>query len=287
MKITGTTKIYGIFGYPVKHTASPAMQNAAFEYLGLDCVYVPFEVAPEKLSDAVSALRTLGVRGVNVTIPHKETIIPFLDELSDEASSIGAVNTVINNDGRLTGYNTDGLGFIRSLENTGRNKVKGKKMVLFGAGGAGRAVGIQSLRCGVPEVVVIDLLDEKARALASFINSKISGDRAKAVSCHDNVLKDMIADADIVVNASPCGMKKDDTIPFDISTLKRGKTVYDLVYSPPETKLLKAAAKKGCKTFNGLGMLLHQGCRAFEIWTGKKAPVKVMEKALRKQVYGR
>jgi shikimate dehydrogenase len=285
MKITGTTKIYGIFGCPVTHTASPAMHNAAFAKLGLDCAYCPFEVAPEKIAHAAEGIRAMKLQGVNITVPHKEKILKSLDELSPEAAVIGAVNTIVNKNGKLIGYNTDGVGFLRSLEKDGRVQIKGKKMVLFGAGGAGRAVAIQSLLVGLKDVVIVDVIDKKARDLAKHINSKIRGLRARTIPAVTDIINEVIPFADIIVHATPIGMKPADPLPFDTSCLHKGQIVYDLIYNPPQTKLLRTARKKGCRTFNGLGMLLHQGCKAFEIWTGVAAPVAVMDKALKRQVY--
>lgn len=285
MTITGKTQIYGIFGCPVTHTASPAMHNAAFLKLGLDCAYIPFEVAPEKLAHAVEGIRALKLQGVNITVPHKEKVLKSLDELSPEAAIIGAVNTIVNKNGKLIGYNTDGIGFLRSFEKDGRQQVKGKKMVLFGAGGAGRAVAIQSLLVGLKDVVIVDVLEKKARDLSRHINGKIRGLRSRMIPAVTDIINEVIPFADIIVHATPVGMKPGDPLPFDTSCLRKGQVVFDLIYNPPETKLLCAARKKGCRTFNGLGMLLHQGCKAFEIWTGMSAPVAVMEKALRRQVY--
>ncbi|HRZ86640.1 MAG TPA: shikimate dehydrogenase [bacterium] len=287
MNITGKTHIYGIFGYPVAHTASPAMHNAAFGHLGLDCAYLPFEVAPAKLGDAVKGLRAFGIRGVNVTVPHKETVIPFLDEVTREAKVIGAVNTVVNNGGRLTGHNTDGAGFLRSLKEECRFDLKGKRMVLVGAGGAGRAVAIQSLLSGLKQALIVDIDRKKCRVLTAYINKTVRPESAVFAAPGDRGLDEVVAACDIVVQATPCGMKSADPLPLDPSLLRKGQLVYDLVYNPPGTKLLKAAARKGCAVSNGLGMLLYQGCIAFEIWTGKKAPVAVMKKALARHVYGR
>ncbi|MDP8263057.1 MAG: shikimate dehydrogenase [Candidatus Ancaeobacter aquaticus] len=285
MGISGKTKIYGIFGYPVKHTASPAMHNAAFTELGLDAVYVPFEVPTTDLSVATRSLRALGVSGINVTVPHKEKIIPYLDSLSKEAKLIGAVNTIVNKKGKLIGYNTDGAGFVRSLAQDAGCSVKGKKMVLFGAGGAGRAVAIQSLLKGVSQIVIVDVAEKKAKNLARYINRSVKGNKVKAISHKDSALKNIVSQADVAVNASPCGMHAKDPLPFDLSAITKKTVVYDLIYNPSETRLLKSAKKKGCITVNGMGMLLNQGCEAFEIWTGKKAPVTIMKKALKSCIY--
>ena len=271
MKITGKTRITGIFGWPVRHTLSPAMQNAAFEELDFDAVYIPFEIAPARLKEAVSALRNLEIIGVNVTIPHKEKVIPFLDKVDPLAKRIGSVNTIKNNNGKLSGYNTDGLGFLKDVRSKGFNP-KGKTAILVGAGGAGKAVAETLSWAGAKKIFVTDKFEAQAKKLAGKVK--------KASFVPFKKWKNEAKYSDILINATPVGMKKDDPTMIEPVFLKKGLFVYDLVYNR-KTRLIQDAKKKGLKAFNGLGMLLNQGTAAFEIWTGRKAPVKIMEKALR------
>jgi shikimate dehydrogenase len=282
--ISGKTKIFGLFGCPVEHTFSPAMHNAAFEAIGLDACYAPFPVSPEKLHDAVRAIAALGLCGVNVTVPHKEKVIAALDELSEEARMIGAVNAIEVRDGKLIGHNTDGRGFIRSLRDDAGFKARGKRIVLVGAGGAARAVGFCLALAGAKEIVVYDLDGVKAAALADDIRVKTKV-AVRAIG-HGSVAE-AAADADCLINATPLGMKKTDPSPIDRSLIGKGMLVCDLVYNPPETKLLKEAKARGANCLSGSGMLLFQGVIAFELWTGKKAPVAVMKKALLRQIAAR
>lgn len=273
MQITGSTRITGLFGYPVFHTVSPGMQNAAFRYLGLDIIYLPFSVHPADLGCAVKSLAALGFIGINVTVPHKQTIIKYLDEIADSAKMIGAVNTVLVKGKRLIGYNTDGVGFVESLRRDYKYKLNGKTMFLLGAGGAGRAVAIQGALSGLKKVYISDTIQARAENLISNVP------KCKAILITDKQrIKDAINDSDIIVNATPVGLHKEDPISIPKEFIPMNKLVYDLIYNPKKTKLLKEV--KGCRTVNGLGMLLHQGARAFEIWTGKKAPVKIMRRAI-------
>ena len=269
MIITGRTRTIGIFGYPVEHTLSPAMHNAAFEHLGLDYCYLPFQVRPDALQQAIEGLRALSLAGVNITVPHKEAVIPFLDELSDEADFIGAVNAVVNKDGRLTGYNTDGRGFMLSLAARGI-EVSGKKILMVGAGGAARAVSYY-LSDKAEKLVICNRGGEKLRRLVDDL-SKIR----ENVSAMDKLCG--IEQFDVIVNATSLGLNPDDPVPFDLAPLTGKHVVCDLIYR--ETPLLTAAKRQGCTTVDGLGMLLYQGVLAFELWTSATAPVEVMKKAL-------
>lgn len=269
MKITGRTKITGLYGYPVEHTLSPLMHNAAFEHLGLDYCYLPFSVHPDSLKTAVGAIRALNLAGVNVTIPHKESVIPYLDNVNEEALFIGAVNTIINQGGKLTGYNTDGRGFMRSLT---ENNISpdNKKMLIIGAGGASRAIGYY--------------LSEKAEKLYLFDTDKMKLEKlASDLSEIRNniIILDKIArleDFDLLINATPLGLKSTDPLPLDVSGLSPHQTICDLIYK--KTPLLSQSKGKGCKTIDGLGMLLWQGVLAFELWTGTPPPVEIMRSAL-------
>lgn len=269
MRISGKTKVLGLIGYPVEHSLSPSMHNAAFEHLGLDCCYVTFSVRPELLGDAVKAIRALNLRGVNVTVPHKEKVIPLLDVVDEEASFIGAVNTILNDNGTLKGFNTDGRGFMESLKNAGID-VSNKRITIIGAGGASRAIGFYLCK-EAERLSITDIDNEKANRLVNDL---------KRVKDNVSVIARItdLKDTDIIINATPLGLRDTDPCPIDVTMLTSDKTVCDLIYK--DTFLLRSARQQGCRTINGLGMLLYQGVLAFEIWTGMKAPVEVMREAL-------
>jgi shikimate dehydrogenase len=245
------------------------MHNAAFRHLGLNYCYLPFQVHPDNLEKAVEAVRALTMAGVNVTVPHKESVIPFLDAVNEEALFIGAVNTIVNEAGKLTGFNTDGRGFILSLEESAI-AVGGKTALVVGCGGASRAIGYY--------------LSEKAEKLSLFDID--AGKRENLVSDLSAIRSNVeslgqisdIGGFDIIINATPLGLKPGDPEPFDTSLLHREQTVCDLIYR--KTRLLEKAAEKGCRTLDGLGMLLWQGALAFELWTSVAPPVNVMRDAL-------
>jgi shikimate dehydrogenase len=280
MLISGKTKLYGIFGYPVEHTFSPGMHNAAFKKIGLDACYIPFAVHPDRLGDAVRSLLPLGLCGLNVTVPHKEKVIPYLDELSEEARHIGAVNTIQIKDDKLIGHNTDGRGFLRSLREQAKFNPRGKTFLFIGSGGAARAVGFSLALAGAKKIVFRDLDERKAGILARDIADKTGAD-VEAIGAES--LAAYAADAHCLINATPLGLKKSDPLPLLKEHIQPRHLVCDLVYNPPETAFLRAAKERKAKQFAGLGMLLFQGVIAFEIWTGKKAPVAVMRAALSRQ----
>ncbi|MFH0807215.1 MAG: shikimate dehydrogenase [Elusimicrobiota bacterium] len=274
MNVSGSTRVTGIFGYPVKHTLSPAMHNAAFQALRLNFVYLPFEVKPENLRSCVNAIRSFGFAGVNITIPYKEKVIACMDELDPLAKTIGSVNTIVNHNGKLTGYNTDGSGFLKDLKKHGVN-VRNKKVILLGAGGAGRAVASVLSRSGISRIYITDSNEMQAEKLRKII--------PKSEYIKIEKWKDKISCSDILINATPVGMHPGGQAPANAEDLKKDLFVYDLVYNR-RTELLREAEKAGAKFCGGLGMLLSQGMLAFELWTGKKAPLNVMKKALLKTI---
>jgi shikimate dehydrogenase len=273
------TEVVGLFGYPVEHSLSPIMHNTAFSELGINYFYLPFEVKPEELSSAITAIKALNLRGVNLTIPHKESAISHLDMISKEAELIGAVNTIKNEGGKLIGYNTDGRGFIRSLKEEGF-QLQGKNVLVIGAGGAARAVSFQLALEGVEKLYISNRTWTKAENLAEEICDKLDLKGVQSLPLKTNVLKKMIPDLDLLVDTTPVGMHpvSDDIEPVINSDLLHSNLIVaDLVYNPVETVLLKEAKKSGASTVSGLGMLAHQGAMAFEIWTDKAAPVKTMK----------
>jgi shikimate dehydrogenase len=269
MKISGKTKITGIFGNPIEHTLSPAMHNSAFHALQMDICYVPFRVTPEHLPEAVQSIRSLNMMGVNITVPHKESVLPLLDKIDEEASFIGAVNTITNKDGFLTGYNTDGRGFTSSLAEEDIS-IENKNIIIIGTGGAARSVSYY-LSEKAAKLSLFDIDTPKAARLASDLN------RIR----HNIVLLDDIEriDApDIIINATPLGLKPDDPLPINQDHITSETVVCDLVYK--KTPLLREAEKRNARIVHGAGMLLWQGVLAFELWTGIKPPVDVMRDAL-------
>ncbi len=275
--VSGKTKLCGIIGDPVEHSMSPAMHNAAFRMIGLDYVYVPFRVKKEELGKAIEGMKALNIRGLNVTIPHKVTVIPFLDEIDPLAEKIGAVNTVVNNNGVLRGYNTDASGFLRALLERGIEP-KGKNIVILGAGGASRAVSYILAERGARLVILNRLLElDWAEELAGRI-SKIFKREVEALELNRENLSRALEEADILVNATSVGMSPDiDETLVSSDLLKSSVIVYDIVYNPIKTKLLQEAEWAGAKTISGLDMLAWQGALAFEMWTGLKAPIELMK----------
>ncbi|GBE06155.1 shikimate dehydrogenase [bacterium BMS3Abin10] len=271
MNVNGKTKITGIFGHPVGHTLSPAMHNAAFRSLGLNMCYIAFDVLPKDLPDAVKAVKSLNLLGVNITVPHKENVIPLLDDVNAEAKFMGAVNTVVNSEGKLTGYNTDGLGFMSSLAEAEISS-DGKTILIIGAGGASRAISYYLSRGKATDLLLYDIDRSKVKKLADDLN--ISSDNK--VSLLDDI--ENIGKPDIIINATPLGLNNEDPLPLDPGHLNSETVVYDLVYK--NTKFLREAKKKGAKTLDGSGMLLWQGVEAFRLWTGVGPPVDVMRQAL-------
>ena len=279
MKIFGRTKVCALIGDPVEHSLSPIIQNAAFRSLDLDYVYVVFNVKSGDLREAVYGVKALGICGLNVTMPHKTAIIPYLDELDETARKTGSVNTVLNNNGRLVGYTTDGVGALNALKHAGVDP-SDKRIVILGAGGASRSISF-TLAEHASELVILNRTFSKAKALKDAIR-KALGDRAKvrALPLTDENLSVELADADILINATSVGMKPNENeTPVKQIYLRGDLVVFDLIYEPLETRLLREAKSIGAKVVDGLSMLVHQGAASFEIWTGVKAPVNVMMKA--------
>jgi len=282
MKITASTKICGLIGDPVEHSMSPAMHNAAFAASGLDFIYVPFRVKKERLVEAIGGMRGLNIRGLNVTIPHKVAVIPFLDGLDELAGKIGAVNTIVNEDGRLTGHNTDAGGFLRALAESGI-KPAGKKVIVLGAGGAARAIAFTLAGNGAsPLILNRELEFDWAVSLAGQLEQAFKI-KVEALELNDANLEAALRPADILVNATSVGMSPGtNETPVPRRLLKPELAVFDVVYNPRKTRLLAEAGAAGAVTISGLEMLVWQGALAFEMWTGHKAPVALMrEEALK------
>jgi shikimate dehydrogenase len=273
------TGLYGIFGYPIGHSLSPLMHNTAFAHHGIDAVYLPFAVHPSHLGSAVKSIVALPIRGVNVTIPHKQAVMAWLDELSPEARLIGAVNTIHLQDGRLQGYNTDGIGFLRSLEEAG-SQVAGRTAMLLGAGGAARAIAVQLCLSNIRHLYLANRTRTRAEELAALLRQKIPHADISVVAMEASSLAAHLSHTDIVVNATSVGMHPHDPIILPAAGLGPRHLVCDIVYRPLHTPLLQVARRRGARTVDGLGMLLHQGAKAFEIWTEHAFPVSLIRARL-------
>ncbi len=273
-----------LLGDPVEHSLSPVMHNAAFSKLGLDFVYEAWRVEEEELGVVIKEIKTSQIKGANITIPHKVKVMKFLDEIDDMALKIGAVNTIVNDNGKLKGFNTDALGFSKAMEEQGV-KLKDKKIVLFGAGGVARAIAFQSVLEG-GKLVIINRTLEKAEEIKNKIKFELKKEIEILALLDKGKLRGETMEADIIINATSLGMfpqVNGSVIPSNF--LHPDLAVMDLVYSPIETKLLRESKEIGCKKIiNGIEMLVHQGALSFEIWTGRKAPIDLMRKVVLKEL---
>lgn len=283
-RITGHTELIGLIAYPIRHSSSPTMHNEAFAKLGLDYAYLAFEVDNDTLEDTIKGFRAMKVRGSNVSMPNKTVVHKYLDNLSPAAKMCGAVNTIVNDDGVLTGHITDGIGYMKALKDADIDVI-GKKMTIVGAGGAATAIQVQAALDGVAEISIFNQKDkffERAQQTVKDINEK-TGCKAKLFDLADlDLLKKEIADSYLFTNATGMGMKplEGQTYIPDASFFRPDLIVTDVVYSPRETKMLQMAKEVGCKTMNGMGMMLFQGAAAFELWTGKEMPIEYMKEIL-------
>ena len=273
----------GIFGYPISHSISPPMHQAAFDHAGITAVYEAWETVPEALDAAVAALRADDTLGANVTVPHKQAVMASLDEVDDLARRIGAVNTIVHDSGRLRGTNTDARGFIDSLREYGGIEPAGADAVLVGAGGAARAAAHALAESGIGSLAIANRTLERAEALAAEISTLDVG--ARAVSLADAAFASACGAADLIVNSTSVGMlhgPAEGASPVPDGAIRAGCVVYDMVYNPPDTPLLRAAVGGGARAVGGLPMLVYQGAAAWEMWTGRDAPVGVMMDAARR-----
>ena len=283
-RISGHTELIGLIATPIRHSSSPKMHNEAFAKLELDYAYLAFEVGNEELEDTVKGLRAMKVRGCNVSMPNKTVIHKYLDNLSPAARMCGAVNTVVNDNGVLTGHITDGIGYMTSLKDAGIDVI-GKKMTIVGAGGAATAIQIQAALDGVAEISIFNRKDAffaRAEETVRQINENTNC-KASLYDLEDlDKLKEEISDSYLFTNATGMGMKplEGQTYIPDASFLRPDLYVSDVVYAPRETALLKMAREVGCKTINGLGMMLFQGAAAFKMWTGEEMPIEYMKEIL-------
>ncbi len=280
--IAGTTVLAGIIGWPVTHSLSPAMHNAAFAALGLDMAYVPLPVAAGDVEAAVRGLRSLGFRGANVTMPHKAAVAPFLDRVADDARVIAAVNTIVVDNGALTGYNTDVGGFVAALQETVPEPLAGASALVLGAGGAARAAVLGLLRVGVRRCTVANRTMSHAEELVHLLRPVDEAARFELVAL-DELTAAQVRDADIVVNATALGMAGPLKVPrVLVDNIQRDHIVYDVVYGQRPTMPLERARATGARAIDGLTMLVWQAALSFELWTGRAAPLEVMRSAARR-----
>ncbi|WP_367297857.1 shikimate dehydrogenase [Loigolactobacillus coryniformis] len=284
-RIDGHTILIGLMAYPIRHSMSPTMHNNAFAKLGLNYTYLAFDITNKELPNAIEAIRTLGMRGSNISMPNKQKVIPLLDKLDPAAEMVGAVNTIVNDNGVLTGYTTDGTGFMQSLADE-KLDIRGEKMTLAGAGGAGTAIAIQAALDGVKEISIFnakDALWQQAKKNVAIINSKTQC-KATLYSLEErDKFRSEIADSTIYCDATGVGMKplQEMSLVNDPSFFRKDMIVFDTVYAPRETKLMRVAKKAGVDhIFNGLGMMLEQGAQAFKLWTGEDMPISYIRQLL-------
>lgn len=274
--IDSYTKLYGVIGQPVRHSKSPLMLNRAFAETSIQAVYLAFEVQPSQLLHAVQAVRAMGMGGINVTIPHKVEIMAHLDEIDEHAQRIGAVNVVVNRDDRLIGYNTDGIGYTRSLQEETGIDLQGKHVLMIGAGGASRGVGYALAQAGIARLTIANRTYDKAAQLADSLQAYT---RAEAIDLE--AVQRALADVDVIINTTSIGMSPFiDELPVALASISAQHLVSDLIYNPRETRFLREAQKLGSHIHGGLGMFIYQGAYAFEYWTGQPAPIRAMREVV-------
>ncbi|MFQ5691616.1 MAG: shikimate dehydrogenase [Nitrospinota bacterium] len=285
--MTALVRALGVLGFPLGHTLSPLMYDTALTALGLPYRFLAFEVPPERLGAAVEGIRALGIHGVALTIPHKEAVMTHLDDLTETARRIGAVNLVYREEGRLVGHNTDGAGFVRSLREEGGMEPRGGRFLLLGAGGAARGIALELAAGGAAELVIANRTLPRAEALADWVRKSAGSVRARAVPLGGPEVEAAAADADAVVQCTSVGLagrggggEGGGELPLRPDCLRAGQVVVDIVYRPLETPFLRAAGERGARTVGGLGMLVFQGAENFRIWTGHELPVEKVRAAM-------
>ena len=282
--ITGKTLITGVIGHPIEHSFSPPMHNNAYKLMNMDYKYVPFHVEVENLKHVITSAKTLNIKGLNVTIPHKTTIIPYLDEIDETAEKIGAVNTINFKDGIAKGYNTDGIGAIVSIEKY--TSLKDKNIMIIGAGGASKAITFTLLNKNITQLIVANRSKDNAQKLITNLKNQTNFENIDFINIKktDNVIDDV----DIIINTTPIGMYPKDEVapPIKTDKISSKHTVMDIIYNPLETQLLKQSKKQGATTIPGTHMLINQGIKAFEIFTGKTPSYESFEKPLLKHLQG-
>jgi shikimate dehydrogenase len=284
MAISGKTQVCGVIGDPIEHTLSPTIHNAAFNHLGLDFVFLAFRVKTADLENALRGIRGLGIHGLNVTMPHKNAVTAYLDELDEAVKFLGSTNTILNKEGKLSGFNTDGVGALNAIRENGIELAE-KKLLLLGAGGAAKAIAF-TLAKEVGELVVLNRAGGKSKELAERLTRTL-GKKVVGSALTLDAIADNLQDSDVLINATSVGMNpaaNQSIVPPHL--LRSDLTVMDIVYDPVETKLAKNAKAAGAKVISGVEMLIYQGAASFEIWTGHSAPIEVMRKAALNKLSG-
>lgn len=274
-------RIFGVIGDPIDHSLSPRMHNAAFAHVGLPCLYLPFHVTSRELKNFVRHMGRMGLSGINVTIPHKISILDWLDSLSDDARRIGAVNTVSIENGRRRGSNTDGAGFLHALKSRTGFDPRGASVLLFGAGGSARAIAFALVKAGIKKISIVNRSMNHAESLATALKQYRSDVHCTIHGLASVRWQSVVPETKLIIQATSIGLKNNRSIPLRFSAAARGTVVCDIVYRPGLTPFLKKAAGCGLKILDGLPMLLSQGALAFRIWTGRRAPIDVMETILK------
>jgi shikimate dehydrogenase len=283
------SKIVGLIGYPLSHSLSPIFQQAAFDYYNLPIVYEAWETHPEAVGEAIARMRAPDCLGANVTIPHKQAVIPLLDHVDEFAARIGAVNTIVNRDGKLDGFNTDSTGFLRALEDDASYDPDGKRAAVIGAGGASRGICAALLSAGAVSLTVFNRNADRAVGMVQALRAGGFESEIRIEPLAPAALARVLPEIDLIVNTTPIGMKngpQPDSSPVPADLLPAGALVYDLVYNPAITPLIADATARGLQTLSGIAMLVYQGAYAFEMWTGQKAPIGLMFERLRQALYG-
>ncbi len=280
MKITGKTKTYAVLGQPIQHTHSPPMHNAALRALEMDAVYLPYEVAPDQLMEVLHAMRAMGFGGVNLTIPHKEVAFAGITDLDESAQLVGAVNTVQFTEAGLKGFSTDGYGILQAIEEAFGISVKGRSVSVVGCGGAGRSMALVCAREGAASITLWNRTPARAEQVAAEI-----GDVPVQLVTDLEADAAVIRASELIIQATSVGMKPGDSSPLPADCFREGQKLIDTIYVLEETPIMQLARSAGAEAVNGLGMLLHQGAKSFEIWTGVPAPVEVMRESLRQTAY--
>jgi shikimate dehydrogenase len=281
VSLTGKTRLLGIIGHPVKGSLYPRMQNAALRHHGIDALYLPFEIPPSALAGVMKALPALNFRGLNVTIPYKEKVLRYLDEVTEEARQLGAVNCILVDKGRLLGYNTDGAGFTTALKAEGGLSLRDENILILGAGGAAKAIAFHVARQGCRRICIANRTVSRASSLRRRLQRFHPGVEIEVSGLSGRNFREAVASSQVLVNTTSVGMARRDPSIVPGRHLSPSHLVVDIVYKPLRTPLLRAAERSGARFLNGLGMLLYQGALAFRIWTGRTAPVDVMKRALR------
>lgn len=285
--LSGHTRPFAVLGHPIGHTLSPVMHNASLDALGMDAIYLAFDVHPDRLMDVLPAMREMGFGGVNLTVPLKEVAFRGVRQLDETARRLGAVNTIeFLEDGEMRGHNTDGTGFCRALDEAFGEPLSGKHVFVLGTGGAGRAIALTCAAEGASSVLVSDLDRARAERVVAEIGEQFTPCAVEARGPRQDDWRAASEQSDLVVQCTPVGMKPGDPSPLHAAAFRAGQLAFDLVYMYPETAFMKAATAAGARVANGLGMLLHQGARSFTIWTGREADVPAMRQALESAVYG-